>query len=56
MSDLIISFIATVVICLIIGVAVFVVGWLIEIFGTTVIIPICVFILLWICAYCALKE
>lgn len=56
MSKLIISFIATVVLYLIIGVAVFVVGWLIEIFGTALITPICLFIFLWICAYCELQE
>lgn len=56
MSDLIISFVATAVFCLIIGAAIFVVDWLIGIFGTTVIIPICFFVLIWACAYCALQE
>lgn len=56
MSDLIISFIATVVLCLVIGGGILLVSWLAGIFGEAVIIPIALFVLLWICAYCALQE
>lgn len=56
MSDLIISFIATVVFCLVIGGAILLVSWLAGIFGEVVVVPIALFILLWICAYCALQE
>lgn len=56
MSDLIISFIATVVFCLVVGGAILLVSWLAGIFGEVVVISIVLFIFLWICAYCALKE
>ncbi|EOM66647.1 hypothetical protein [Enterococcus faecium] len=56
MSDLIISFIAVVVICLIAGGATLLILWLVGIFGEAVIIPIALFVLLWIYAYCALQE
>lgn len=56
MRDLIISFIATVVFCLVIGGGILLVSWLAGIFGEAVIIPIALFVLLWICAYCALQE
>ena len=55
MSDLIISFIATVVFCLLLGGAILFIHWLAGIFGEAVIIPIALFVLLWICAYCALQ-
>lgn len=47
MSDLIISFIATVVICLIAGGAFLLFNWLVGIFGKAVFIPIVLFIILW---------
>ncbi|EOH43272.1 hypothetical protein [Enterococcus faecium] len=56
MSDLIISFIATVVFCLVVGGAILLVSWLAGIFGEAVIMPIALFILLWFCAYCLLQE
>ncbi len=56
MSDLIISFIVTVVICLVIGGGILLLSWLAGIFGEAVIIPIALFIFLWVYAYCALKE
>lgn len=56
MRDLIISFIAAVVFCFVMGGGILLLNWLSGIFGTTVIIPIFFFVLLWICAYCALKE
>ncbi len=56
MSDLIISFIVTVVFCLVVGGAILLVHWLAGIFGGVIVIPIVLFICLWICAYCALQE
>lgn len=56
MIDLIISFIVTVVICLVFGGGILLVSWLAGIFGEAVIIPIALFVLLWVCAYCALQE
>ncbi len=56
MSDLIISFIVTVVVCLIFGGGILLVSWLAGIFGKTVIVPIGLFVLLWIYAYGALQE
>lgn len=56
MEDLLISFIATVVFCLLLGGAILLIHWLAGIFGGAVIMPIVLFILLWACAYCALKE
>ena len=56
MSDLIISFIVTVVVCLIFGGGILLVHWLAGIFGEVVIVPIALFVLLWICAYSALQE
>lgn len=55
MSDLIISFIATVVFCLVIGGGILLVSWLAGIFGEAIVIPIFLFVLLWVCAYCALQ-
>lgn len=56
MSDLMISFIATVVICLLFGGAILLIHWLTGIFGGAVIIPIALFVFLWVCVYCALQE
>lgn len=56
MRDLIISFIATVVVCLIFGGGILLVSWLAGIFGEAVIIPIVLFVLLWAGAYCTLQE
>lgn len=56
MSDLVISFIATVVFCLLLSVTTLLIHWLAGIFGGAVIIPIALFVLLWVCAYCALQE
>ncbi len=56
MSDLIISFIAIVVICLIAGGATLLILWLVGTFGEAGIIPIALFIILWVCAYCVLQE
>lgn len=56
MSDLMISFITTVVICLVAGGATLLILWLVGTFGEAGIIPIALFILLWVCTYCALKE
>lgn len=56
MSDLIISFIVTVVVCLIFGGGILLVSWLAGIFGETVIIPIALFVLMWVGAYCTLQE
>ena len=56
MSDLIISFVAAVVFCLVIGGAFLLISWLVGIFGKAVFIPIALFVLLWVCAYCALQE
>lgn len=47
MSDLIISFIATVVVCLVVGGVILLVSWLVGIFGKAVLIPIALFIILW---------
>lgn len=56
MSDLIISFIATVVFCLVIGGVILLISWLAGMFGEAVVIPIVVFIFLWICAYDILRT
>lgn len=56
MSDLIISFVATVAACLILGGGILLVSWLAGIFGEAVIIPIALFVLLWVGTYCALQE
>lgn len=56
MGDLIISFIVTVVVCLIFGGGILLIHWLAGIFGGAVVIPIALFVLLWVCAYCALQE
>lgn len=56
MIDLIISFIVTVVICLVFGGGILLVSWLAGIFGEAVIIPITLFVLLWVGAYCTLQE
>lgn len=56
MSDLIISFIVTVVICLVFGGGILLFSWLAGIFGEAVIIPIAFFALLWVVTYCVLQE
>lgn len=56
MGDLLISFITTVVFCLLLGGATLLIHWLAGIFGGAVIIPIALFIFLWVCVYCALQE
>lgn len=56
MSDLIISFIVTVVVCLIFGGGILLVSWLAGIFGEVVVIPIALFVLLWVGTYCTLQE
>lgn len=55
MSDLIISFIATVVIFLVIGGGILLVSWLAGIFGEAVIAPVILFIFVWICAYSVIQ-
>lgn len=47
MSDLIISFVAAVVFCLVIGGGILLFNWLVGIFGKAVFIPIALFIILW---------
>lgn len=56
MSDLVISFIATVVFCLLLGGTILLIHWLAGIFGGAVIIPIALFVFSWVCVYCALQE
>ena len=56
MNDLIISFIATAVFCLVIGGGILLLSWLAGIFGEAIVISIALFVFLWICAYCTLKE
>lgn len=56
MSDLIISFVATAVFCLIMGGGFLLLKWLAGIFGSVIVIPIFFFVLLWIGVYLILKE